>query len=94
MACFQVISLSLSASNFRRLGLPNRGFRIEGIAKIDFPGESFSLNFGMDLYCFLEALGVVSLISIDLRTSLKIKRFLKILHSRSGGADRGGIWAF
>ena len=34
-ACFQVILLSISESTFQRLGLPNLGFRIECIAKID-----------------------------------------------------------
>ena len=32
-------------SIFRRLGLPNRGFRMEGIAKIDFSWKSFLNNF-------------------------------------------------
>lgn len=35
-ACFQVILLSISESSFRRLGLANRGFRFEGIARICF----------------------------------------------------------
>ena len=34
--------LLISDSNFRRLGLPNRGFRTEGIAKIDVSWKSFS----------------------------------------------------
>ena len=35
-AWFQVILLPISASKFRRLGLSNRGFRMEGIATIGF----------------------------------------------------------
>ena len=44
--------LSISESKFRRLGLPNRGFRMEGIAKIDFSWKSFLMNFGIDFYVF------------------------------------------
>ena len=39
--------LAISDSDFRRLGLPNRRFRMEGIAKIDFSWKSFSKN-GID----------------------------------------------
>ena len=53
---------SISESKFRRLGLPNRGFRIAGIAKIDFSWKSFSMNFGIDYYRLLRALGIVFLI--------------------------------
>ena len=35
-SCFQVIFLSISETKFRRLGLPNRGFRMEGIATTYF----------------------------------------------------------
>ena len=47
--CFQVICLSISDSSFRRLGLPHRRSRMEGIANIDFSWKSFSKNFGIDL---------------------------------------------
>ena len=55
--CFLVISDSI----FRRSGLPNRGFRIEVIAKIDFSWKSFSKNFWIVLLCFADALGTVFL---------------------------------
>ena len=54
--------LSISESTFRRLGLPYRGFRRESIAKIDFPRKSFFMNFGVDCYRFVEALGAAVLI--------------------------------
>ncbi len=60
-ACFQVIFLSISDSEFRYLGLPHRGFRMESIAKIDFSLKSFLMNVGMDFCRFLEALGAVFL---------------------------------
>ena len=56
-ACFQVIFLSISKSTFQCLGLPNRGFRIEGIAIIDFLWKLFLMNLGIDFYRFLTALG-------------------------------------
>ena len=34
--CFYVILLAISCSICRRLGFQNRGFRMEGNAKIDF----------------------------------------------------------
>ena len=46
---------------FRHLGLPNRGFRWEGIAKIDVSWKSFLVNLGIDFYRLLEALGAVFL---------------------------------
>ena len=48
-----------SESEFQCLGLPNPGFRMEGIAKIDLSWKSSLMNFGMDFYRFLEALGTV-----------------------------------
>ena len=56
---FQVICLAIFESNFRRVGLQNRRFRMEGIAKIDLSWKSFLKNSGMDLKCFCEALGTV-----------------------------------
>ena len=38
------------------LGLPNRCFRMEDIAKVDFSWKSFLVNFGMHFCLFLEAL--------------------------------------
>ena len=46
-ACFQVIFLSMSDSNFQCLGLPNRGFRIGPIAKNDFSWKLFLMHFGI-----------------------------------------------
>ena len=47
LAWFQVILLKISASKFRRLGLPNRGFHMESTAKIIFSWKSFLVNFVM-----------------------------------------------
>ena len=35
----------ISEPKFQRLGLPNRGFRIEEIAKLDSSWKSFLMNF-------------------------------------------------
>ena len=43
---------SISESTFRRLALPNRGFRMEVIAAVDFSWKSFLMNFGMAFDCF------------------------------------------
>ena len=43
--------------NFRRLGLPNPGFRIEGTAQIDFHGNRFFINLGIDFLLFFGSLG-------------------------------------
>ena len=40
--------LSISESEFQRLGLPNQGVRMESIAKIDFPRKSFLMNFEVE----------------------------------------------
>ena len=74
-ACFQVICLSISDSKFRRLGLLNRGFRMESIAKDDISWKSCLMNFGIDVYCFLEALRAAFLVFQALKTGLKTKRF-------------------
>ena len=37
---------------FRCLGLPDRCFRMEGLAKIEFSWKSVSKNFGIDLFVF------------------------------------------
>ena len=50
------------ATKFQRLGLPNRGFHMESIANIDFPWESFLMNFGIVFCRFLKALGAAFLI--------------------------------
>ena len=54
--------LVISESNFRLLGVPNRGFRMEGIAKIDVSWRSFLKNFWIVLLGFVNALGAVFLI--------------------------------
>ena len=72
-ACLQVILLLISEPKFRCLGLPNRGFRIEGIAKIDLSQKSFFINFGVEFCCFLKALGAVFLVFWALKTGLEIK---------------------
>ena len=48
MGAIFLIFLAISDSIFRRLGLPNRGFRMEGIAKHDFSWKSFLKNVGVD----------------------------------------------
>ena len=54
--------LSISETKFQGLGLPNRGFRMERIAKIDFSRKSFFIQFGVDLCRFLEAWEAVFLV--------------------------------
>ena len=52
--------LSISESKFQLLGPPNRGFRIEGIAKIGFSWKSFLVIFGDGfLAFFLMPLGLL-----------------------------------
>ena len=51
--------LLISESEFRRSGLPNRGFRTECIAKNEFAWISCLMNSGIDLCRFFEALGTV-----------------------------------
>ena len=72
------------------MGLPNRGFRKGGIAKINFSWKSFSMNFRVDFCTLSEALGAVFLILGALNTDLKIHGFLvmsRILSSGFGDAD-------
>ena len=68
--------LSISESKFRRLGLPNQGSYMEGIAKVDCSRKSFLMNSGIDLCRLLEALGTVFLIFRALKTDLKIEGIL------------------
>ena len=87
--------LSISDSNFRRVGLPNHCFRIENIAKFDFSRKSFLVISGMHLYYFCGSLGNILQVSSALKTMLKTKRFLKwkqISSRVSRGASRGCIW--
>ena len=56
-ACFRVIFFMISDSKFGRLGLPDRGFRMQGIAKIDFSWKSFLMNFGNRFLLFFDSLG-------------------------------------
>ena len=44
--------LLISNSIFRCLGLPDRCFRMEGLAKIEFSWKSVLKNFGIDLFVF------------------------------------------
>ena len=48
LSLFLCYFLAISDSIFRRLGLPNRGVRMEGIATIDFSWKSFLKNVGID----------------------------------------------
>ena len=70
------VCLSIPDSKFGRSGLPNRGFRIESIAKIDFSWKSRLMNSGIHFCCFLEALGAVFLTFLALKTDLKTEGFL------------------
>ena len=49
--------LLISDSEFPRLGLPKRGFRMEAMAAIDFSWKLFLMNFGMDFVSFFGSLG-------------------------------------
>ena len=63
LGLFPTHFLSISNSNFRRLGLPNRCFHMEGIANMDFfmeiVFEEFRHGF---LVFFFDALGAVFLV--------------------------------
>ena len=69
--------LSISDSNFRRLGLPHRHFRLHGeYSKIDLSCKSPQLNeFQVTIPLFLVGSGTVFLIFEAFKTSLKTKRF-------------------
>ena len=49
-ACVHIIFECISESKFQRSGLPNRRYRMECIAKIDFPWKSFVMISGIDCY--------------------------------------------
>ena len=68
--------LSISDSIFRCLGLPNRGFRMEGIATNRLFMEIVFTEFLYGLLSFFEALGTVFLIFLALKTDLKTEGFL------------------
>ena len=70
-ACYQSICLSISESEFPRLGLPNQDFRMECIAQIAFQWKSFPMNFGIDFYFFLEALRAAFPVLWALKIGLK-----------------------
>ena len=53
----------------------NQGFRREGIAKNNFLQKPFFMDFGIDICYFLEALGAVFMIIVDLETGLSIDEF-------------------
>ena len=59
-------------STFGRLELLEPGFSIKGIAKTKFPEKSFFVDFGVDLFCFLDTLGAAFLIFVALETGLNI----------------------
>ena len=56
-SCFHVILLSISVSKYRRLGLSNQGFRIEGLQKSIVDG--FLLTLSVDVSRLLNALEAV-----------------------------------
>ena len=56
---FPCIFLLIPDSKFRRLGLPNRCFRTECLAKIDFSWKTCLMTFGIDFNSFLKALEAV-----------------------------------
>ena len=88
---------SISTSTFRRWGLPNRGFRKESIAKIDFPLKSFFYEFRGRFLSFVGALGAVFSCFCCLENNFKIRTIFnekRISSRRSGGGDLHGIWAF
>ena len=60
--CFQVLFLLTSALKFQRVRLATRGFHMGRIAKCGFARKSFVMGFGVDFYCFLEALGATFLV--------------------------------
>ena len=88
----RLFSLSISESRFRRSGLPNRGFRIEGFAEIDFSWKPFVMSFGIDFCCFLEAKEALSG-SLGLENRLENERIVmrQILSSGTGGGDQRPI---
>ena len=69
-ACSQVILYRFLNRNFD-LGLPNRGSRMGGIAKINFSWKSFLMNSGIVFCCFLEALRAASLVFLSLGNRLE-----------------------
>ena len=87
--------LSISESKFQCLGLPNRGFRMESVAQIDFSRKLFLMEFG--IVCFLlEALGSDLQFLWALETGLKMKLFFCDATDPepvSGGADHGVFWS-
>ena len=62
-ACFQVIFLTISDRKHQRLGLPNQGVRIQGIAKIDLFTETvFFVTLKVDFSFLFVVLGAVFLV--------------------------------
>ena len=59
-------------------GALKKGFREEGIAKTMFSQKSFFDDSRVDIWCFLEALGVVFLFFAALETGLKIECFSRL----------------
>ena len=93
-ACFHVIFLSISKSKFRRSGFPNRGFRKESIAKIDFSWKSFLIHFTIDLCHFLEALGTVFFIFLIPRGTISASQeHPRGVFRNLGGAPWGAMGA-
>ena len=68
--------LKTYALKFRSLALPNRGFRMESIAKFNFSLNSFLMDCIVDFLLFFEASGAVFQGYWALKTGLKMKRFL------------------
>ena len=65
------VFLSISELKFQRLRFQIRGFRLEGVAKINFSQKSFFIDLGPDFVRFLVALGAVFLVFCALKTDLK-----------------------
>ena len=66
----------ISECKFRRLRLPNRGFRMESIAKNAFSWTSYLINVGIGVSHFLMALGDRVSDSLGLASRVKIEGFL------------------
>ena len=60
--CAYVIFLAISDLFVRRVRLPIRVFRMEGIAQIEFSWKPLFVNSRMHFCCFFEASGTVFLI--------------------------------
>ena len=77
------------------LGTPNSMFLHRGIAKKkNLSQKSFFVEFGIDLCCFLEALGAVFLVSAAMKTGVKSIDFWWCNISRVGQVPEGNNFIF